>query len=420
MNLNFDYIRRETCRLCGSPFFSEKLALKPTGLANELFEDKNKALEADLFPLTLVMCSKCRHVQLQDIVKPQRLFDSYLYKTGLSRTFVKHFDQLAELIKTYVPKYGLVLEVGSNDGTLLEALSKLNIQAVGLEPAENLNVEVRKKGLSVITGYLEESLENSELLSRAPYDLIVGNNVFAHIDDISLAIQVCVSLLKNQGKFVFEVAHLLSLVEHNLFDTIYHEHMSYHSILALEPFLNENNLEIIKVDLISTHGGSLRVVAQKTEKPKKLESVHTQEILLREQKANLDNPAIFFKLQEAITKQSKEVQTYLRENTTNKRIIGYGAPAKIVTYLTQLGLNEFQFEFIIDDNELKQNKYLPQTGIKIVNRNNLNSISDPESIVFVIFAWNLREDICNRLKEKNLENSTVISFLPSLMKETIN
>lgn len=420
MNLNRDYIKRETCRLCNCAFYPEKLSLKPTGLANELYDDKKDALEADLFPLTLVMCSKCRHVQLQEIVKPQRLFDSYIYKTGLSSTFVKHFDQLAKLIKTLIPENGNVLEIGSNDGTLLEAFSRQNIQAVGLEPAENLNIEVRKKGLSVITGYLEECSENIELLSQAPYDLIVGNNVFAHIADLNLAVKLCASLLKNQGKFVFEVAHLLSLVEHTLFDTIYHEHMSYHSILALEPFLNKHNLEIIRVDLISTHGGSLRIVAQKTEKPQNLKCVSAQEILILEQNANLDNPIIFFKLQEAITKQSKQVKTYLSENASNKRIIGYGAPAKIVTYLAELGLDEFHFDFIIDDNELKQNKFLPQTAIKIVNLKILDDISDPENIVFVIFAWNLREDICNRLKEKNLKNSIVISFLPNLMKETIN
>ena len=253
----------QNCRLCLGEFYKDSVKLKDSPLANELYPSRELALEADIFPLEIVMCTKCNHIQLKHIVDPERLFSDYIYASGTSATFKNHFRKLAEKIAILIPE-GIALEVGSNDGTLLESLKNHGITTIGIEPSEYLAKVSENKCDFIYHNFLNATLCRDILEKHGPIDLVVGNNVFAHIDDLMEAFNNVSALLKTDGYFIFEVARVLSLVQNHLFDTIYHEHMSYHSVTSLEPLLREIGLNIIEVEEIETHGGSIRVICQKS------------------------------------------------------------------------------------------------------------------------------------------------------------
>jgi len=405
-----------SCRLCGAEFLKEKLVLKDSPLANELFATKPEAIRADRFPLALVMCSKCKHVQLQDIVDPSRLFASYVYKSGTSRTFQIHFDDLAEAI---VEKHGtgvLVLEVGSNDGTLLKSLSERGARAIGIEPSESLCLLSEEMNLNVVHGMLDEQTISIALPNSEKVDVVVANNVFAHIDDIAGALDVISRITREGGSFIFEVAHLQSLIEKSLFDTIYHEHMSYHSVLALEPFLGKGNFKIYDVEKIPTHGGSIRVFARKVSDESKFEaSSNVERILEEEINAGLNSPELLVRLRDSISRIRENSSGILSDTEENYVLFGYGAPAKLVTFMNEMDLERLPFVGVVDDNIDKQGKYLPGSGIPIVPNFDLIELAkvSTKPLAVVIFPWNLKDEIVEKLRPFLPAGSRAIWLLPS-------
>jgi SAM-dependent methyltransferase len=405
----------ENCRLCGSKFFPNIFQLKPTPAANGLFENQESALSCNRFPLNLVMCSYCKHVQLREIVNPQLLFGKYIYKSGTSSSFVQHFNDLASTLRSEFPLASNVLEIGSNDGTLMKYLSLNGFQVVGIEPSDELVEDCLDSGLNVIRGYLEENMREYLKEKYGNFDLILGNNVFAHIDDLPKAFEIVYELLEENGYFIFEVAHLEKVLTDGYFDTIYHEHMSYHSAIALRNFLDYKNVfEIVRIEKIGTHGGSLRFFLGK--KGQHSIEASVSKIINEEIELGLDGPQIISTIEMRTNSLREKICEFLSKFLKEgPYLIGYGAPAKVVTFLAQMDLEKIGIKFVIDDNLSKQGKFLPGSGIMIDSLENVVfNIPIGQAVLCFIFPWNLSEEIINKIKDAFPSGSRYVNFFPDI------
>lgn len=381
---------------------------------------REKAISMARFPLELAMCADCKHLQLIDIVDPDVLFSDYIYRSGTSQTFVTHFSELATIINKLERSNNFILEVGSNDGTLLEMLSNLGQIAIGIEPSSVLANFANQTGRLTIRGYLNNETMDLIVKKHGKPSVIVGNNVFAHIDDLNTAFNCVYEYLDDSGFFIFEVANASSILTDGIFDTIYHEHMSYHSVTALRKFASRHNFVITRIDEISTHGGSLRFFLRKNEFPENV--LEVEKFISEEKKVGLDTSVAIEKIKFHINRIRQETHNVLSQlnEIPNVKLIGYGAPAKVVTFLAALDIENIEIEAIIDDNEFKQGKFLPGSGIRITSslsiQSELLTYAEVPTIVCLVFPWNLGPEVKRKLISWMPKGSTIITFFPSVSK----
>jgi len=257
-----DYNIRSDCRLCNSSSLSRVLDLPDTPLANEFVNASDQGTIQKKFPLFVSRCNQCGHIQLPVVVDPERLFRNYVYVSGTSKAFVAHFESLATeiIVNNAISSDSLIVEIGSNDGTALKAFKKHGMRVFGIDPAINIAEIASRDGIQTSPNFFTKELAE-EILERAGHaHVVLANNVFAHADDLNEILNGVITLLEpKNGIFVFEVQYLADMMEHGYFDMIYHEHLSYHSVAPLVPFLQRKGLNIIKCQHIHTHGGSIRV-----------------------------------------------------------------------------------------------------------------------------------------------------------------
>ena len=382
------------CRICKTNLNEPFLSLGYLPPANNL--PQNNYEPEDKYPLELVFCNKCKLVQLNYVVNPEKLFTNYLYSSTsgmLENHFIDYAKNVAQVIG--LTQNSVLVDIGSNDGLLLECFKKhISPNVIGVDPSINL-AEIAN--LNNIKTYCEFfSYQTVKKISEefGKVDLITANNVFAHIEDITnLTINIR-TLLKDNGVFVIEVPYLNNMIEIGTFDLVYHEHLSYFSITPLHYFFDKLKMNIFKIEKISTHGGSVRIFIQKNtgihpidnsvktylNKEKHLNNVNTYQIFNKKIKSSVDN----FKNQLISIRNQGNV------------IAGYAAPAKASTLLGYSNIDNNLIEYIVDDNPLKQGRFLPGTCIPIVNTEFLkNNIPD----YFVILAWNLEKIIKKKLKK---------------------
>ena len=412
------------CRLCTGNFFQKTLRLKSTPPANELYKTKDEAKAAEKFPLEVVMCQKCRHVQLKQIVSPKRLFHDYVYKSGTSRFFKDHFDKLASTLVTEFKVDNYVLEVGSNDGVLLTSLNKQGIKSIGIEPSEYLAKECINRNLNVYNSYLDENTVVKITQSHGKASIVLGNNVFAHIEDMKGAFKYVFEILEDSGIFIFEVAHFKYILTDGLFDTIYHEHMSYHTATALEIFATASGFKIFRIEEISSHGGSLRFYLSKNHD--KLKEPSVELIKNDELKLGLNQVEALSLIEDKI-KETKESAARMIKDIglgDNTVFVGYGAPAKVVTFLAQMELEDINLIGVIEDNVEKQNRFLPGSGFAIKSLEEMKkliSVNESKEVClnFLIFPWNLKKEIVEKLSKWVPKNSNAVVFFPKVEKVEI-
>jgi SAM-dependent methyltransferase len=412
------------CRLCTGEFFEKTLKLKSTPPANELYPTQESAKEAEIFPLEVVMCQKCRHVQLKHIVSPRRLFDDYIYKSGTSKFFNEHFDKLASKILSEFPVNSYVLEVGSNDGILLTSLNKRGIKSIGIEPSEYLAKECINRNLIVYNAYLDQKTVGQITQSHGKASIVLGNNVFAHIEDMKTAFKNVFEILEDSGIFIFEVAHFKYILTDGLFDTIYHEHMSYHTAIALEGFAIASGFKLFRIEEISSHGGSLRFYLSKNHD--KLEEPSVEQIKNDELNLGLNKVEALTLIENKIKETKESASRMLKDigRGDNQVFIGYGAPAKVVTFLAQMELEDINLIGIIEDNTDKQNRFLPGSGFGIKSLEEIQKLiamnkSNELCISFLIFPWNLKKEIIEKLSKWVPKNSNAVVFFPKVEKVEI-
>ncbi len=365
------------------------------------------------YPLDVFFCDRCAHVQLLDSVDPQLLFENYVYVSGTSPVFVKHFEAYAEFIRRRypAPPHGFAVDIGSNDGTLLSFFRKAGLRILGIDPAREIAARATSAGIETIAGFFTPELARRIREERGSADVITANNVFAHIDDLAGAAGGVRSLLAPNGVFVFEVSYLVDVFEKTLFDTIYHEHLSYHSVKPLRRFLDSHGLQMIEAVRIDSHGGSIRVVAQHRGGPHG-EQGSVAEAVALEERLGLDTAAAFHDFARRIGTLKTDAQKLLRRlKAEGRSVAGFGAPAKTTTLMYHFGIGPDIVDFIVDDSPLKQNLFTPGMHVPVLAP---QAIYDRRPDYVIVLAWNFADSIMARHKAYSDAGGRFIILVPSI------
>ena len=392
--------KKKDCRLCGSKKIRNIFNLCNSPLANNLSININTSLKTKKYPLNLMICKNCKHVQLGHVVNEKKLYKNYFYMTGISKQFRDHFKNYADsTLKLFNANSNLkILEIGSNDCTLLDNFKKKRFTTVGIEPATNL-WRLTKNRHKIINGFYDKKTNIKLLKKYKSFDIILANNVFAHIDNIKQIFLLLKKLMHDKSIIIFEVSYLLDVIKKKLFDTIYHEHLDYHSIEPLVSFFKKIDLKIIDLKKISTHGGSIRIYIAKNSTVRLAKTKKIYTFIENEKKNGVNKESTIVKMFNKLEVEKFKLENFFQKIKGNV-VYGYGAPAKAVTLINYFNLNEENINLIIDDSKLKQNKYIP--GSKIIITNSRILYSKPPKYI-IILAWNIYKDILAKLKNfKNI------------------
>jgi SAM-dependent methyltransferase len=349
------------------------------------------------FPLKVFICESCWLVQVDEIEKAESIFnDEYTYFSSYSTSWLAHAENYAnEMIKRFgFDHNSLVVEIASNDGYLLQYFKEKDIPVLGIEPTANTAEVAKQKGINSIVDFFGQKLAEVYLKGKA--DLIVGNNVLAHVPDLNDFVKGVKIALKSNGVNTFEFPHLCKLVELNQFDTIYHEHFSYLSLTSLRSVFESQGLEIFDVQELSTHGGSLRIFTKHIEDKTKVILPSVDELLKKEKKLGVDTMSYYQGFQEKVDSIKNDFLSFLiAAKEEGKKVVGYGAAAKGNTLLNYCGIKgEDLIHFVVDKSPHKQNHFLPGSRISVVDEQKLKDFR-PHYVI--IFPWNLKDEICTQL-----------------------
>ena len=386
---------KTNCRVCGGGFV-HYLSLGLSPLANNLNEKKN--VSNDLYPLDLNFCQQCSNSQLSVSVPSEKMFDNYLYLSSTSAQFRNHFIDAAKELKhdLKLKRDSLFVDIGSNDGIFLDPIKKQGFKAIGVEPAKNIAEIANSKKLTTLPEYFDEKTVKKIIKKYGKADVVTAFNVFAHSDGLKEILENVETLLKKDGEFIFEIQYILRTIKDLTFDNIYHEHVNYWCFLAIVNFFKDSDMKIYKVKEVDTHGGSLRVYASKNKNKRQHKSVRNYIDIEKENK--LDKIETYYKFAKDVDnikiKSLKKLNEILLEN---KKIIGYGAPAKATTVLNYFGIDDNYLQYVLEDSEIKHNKYIPETNIQIKSKNDIN-VDKFEYIL--VLAWNFFDAIVDNNKTK--------------------
>jgi nucleoside-diphosphate-sugar epimerase len=379
---------RTDCRSCGSIDLKKIISLGNSPLANNLKNTANEAFET--YPLEMNYCPKCHNCQLSITVPPQKMFDNYLYVSSTAASFRKHFEDIAE---KYITEFGLneetlVIDIGSNDGIALKPLQENNIKVLGVEPAVNIAKIANDDGIPTYNSYFNSDTVTEIIKTHGRARLVTASNVFAHSDELVNITNEAFNLLEDDGTFIVEVQYLLDTMIDLTFDNIYHEHVNYWSVTSINNFFDKLNLSVYKVERINTHGGSIRVYIKRNGVD--VDS-SVEQFINAERLYGLTDFKTYKYFGDKVAKLKNNVKknmSYLKSKYNT--IAGYGSPAKATTSLNYFGINNNDINYIIEDNIMKNGKFIPGVNIPIHNKeycmNNL-----PE--IIIVLAWNFFEDI---------------------------
>lgn len=383
--------RRTDCRLCGSTELTVVLELTPTPPANAFVPEADRHKPQPLFPLDVFFCEACHHVQLLDVVSPELLFGHYVYVSGTSPVFVRHFESYArQVMADYDLKPGsLVIDVGSNDGTLLRFFKESGMTVLGIDPAQEIAEAATAAGIPTLHAFFDASQARAIAAAHGKAAVVTANNVFAHIDDLAGVVEGVKTVLAPDGVFVFEVSYLQDVFTKTLFDTMYHEHLSYHSVEPLVVFFDRLGMELCDALRIDTHGGSLRGVA--CWKGAKVVSPNVATRIAEERHLGLDRAETFTAYAGQIAAVGRELKRLLLEQKAlGKRIAAYGAPAKATTLMFHFDIGPDTVDFIVDDSPLKIGLFSPGMHIPVISSEEMYA-RKPD--VLVVLAWNFADSI---------------------------
>ena len=390
-------MKKDFCRLCNSTFSHIFIDLGNTPLANS-FLNQNELQRNELtIPLIVYVCEKCFLVQLKESSSPSEIFSDYAYFSSYSTSWLKHAENYVEMIlnRFKLNKESLVVELASNDGYLLQYFKQRKIDVLGIEPAENVAKVAINNGINTKIDFFTKDLALNLRNDQKQADLIVANNVLAHVPELNNFVNGIKILLKNSGLATFEFPHLLNLIQENQFDTIYHEHFSYFSLITVINLFENHGLEIFDVEELSTHGGSLRIIVKHKNNNNFTTTKNVKNILDKEVKAGLNNLNTYTSFSKSAEKIKKDLCDFINKCKENqKKIVCYGAPAKGNTLLNFCKVDKTLISFTVDKNIHKQGKYLPGIHLPIKSPDEINK-SKPDYLL--ILPWNLQNEIIEEM-----------------------
>ena len=385
--------RPPVCRFCGAPLRTTFVDLGAQPLANAYLEACALGCMEPFYPLHLYVCEECLLVQLEEFVSPREIFGDYAYFSSFSESWLQHAKAYAEMA---IERFGLdtgsrVVEVGSNDGYLLQYFLEGGIPVLGVEPAANVAKAAAAKGVPTLTAFFGRESAAALVAKGQWADLLIGNNVLAHVPDLNDFVGGLKTLLGPSGTLTMEFPHVMRLIAENQFDTIYHEHFSYFSFTTVERVFAAHGLRIFDVEEIPTHGGSLRVYAAHSEDHSKPVGPRGEALKAREESAGLTRLDGYLSFGERVRATKRRLLAFLiSAKGAGKIVVGYGAPAKGNTLLNYCGIREDFVDYTVDRSPHKQGRFLPGSHIPVYHPDKIRS-TKPDYLL--MFPWNLKGEI---------------------------
>jgi len=386
------------CRFCKTTLEHVFIDLANSPASNSFLTAEQLNEPEVFYPLKVYTCQKCFLVQVDEYKKSDAIFDSeYVYFSSFSTSWLKHAkaytDKMAD--RFGYNQHSQVIEIASNDGYLLQYFKEKNIPVLGIEPTANTAAAAKEKGIDSVNEFFSTRLAKELAAKNTKADLLLGNNVLAHVPDIVDFVGGMKIILKDTGVITMEFPHLMQLVDNNQFDTVYHEHFSYLSFYTVRQIFASQGLEMFDVEEIPTHGGSLRIYAKHQADGSKAISENVAALIKKETDKGLTGLAYYDHFQQQALQIKLDITEFLiDQKRAGKKVAAYGAAAKGNTMLNYCGIKNDLIEFVVDANPHKQNKYLPASHIPVVNE---QFLKDAKPDFVIIFPWNLKEEITKQL-----------------------
>lgn len=405
------------CRFCNSNLTNVFVDLGYAPPSNSFLSKEEMKHGETYYPLKIYVCNECLLVQLDEFKKASDIFsEEYVYFSSISTSWLAHSKQYTEKMMDEfgIDENSLVIEVASNDGYLLQYFKEKGVNVLGIEPTESTAKVSREKGIETITEFFGERLATDLVSENKKADLLLGNNVLAHVPDINDFVRGIKTNLKTDGIVTMEFPHLLQLVKHNQFDTIYHEHFSYLSFTTVYEIFKKQGLELFHVEEIQTHGGSIRIFGKHAEDLSKpvLDSINL--MFEKEKKAGLTDLDYYTGFQKRVENVKYDfVNFLLNAKKENKIVAAYGAAAKGNTLLNYSGVKSDMIKFVVDAALIKQNKFLPGSHIPVVTE---NIIKEEKPDYIIIFPWNIKDEIMSKLQYIKEWGGEFVIFIPNVQK----
>lgn len=386
-----------SCRFCDTRLSHSLVDLGMSPLSNAyLAAEKLQAMEP-FYPLHAYVCSKCFLVQLPEVQKPENIFTDYAYFSSFSDSWLKHCEAYVEkMIATFgFGSKHQVIEIASNDGYLLKYFKERNVPVLGIEPAANVAKVAEEAGIPSVVKFFGVNTARELVAKNTRADLLLGNNVLAHVPDINDFVAGMKILLAPRGVITMEFPHLMRLMAENQFDTIYHEHFSYLSLKSVQTIFAKHGITLFDVEELPTHGGSLRIYGRHAEDDSKPVKRSIQELLAREEKAGVSDLDAYAAYGQKVYDTKRKLLSFLIDaKTKGKSIVGYGAPAKGNTLLNYCGIRSDFLDYTVDRSPHKQGLYLPGTHLPIYAPDKIRE-TKPDYVL--ILPWNLKDEISAQL-----------------------
>jgi SAM-dependent methyltransferase len=383
-------------------------------LANSYVARENLQKMEPFYPLHAFICDQCFLVQLQEFESPQSIFSDYAYFSSYSQSWLEHASNYVDMM---VERFGFdtnsqIVEVASNDGYLLQYFKKKNIPVLGIEPAANVAKVAIAAGIPSITEFFGEKTATDLAASGKRADLLLGNNVLAHVPDLNDFVKGLKILLNETGVITLEFPHLQRLIEQTQFDTIYHEHFSYFSCITIQKVFSAHGLALFDVDELGTHGGSLRVYARHEEDNSKPVSSNVSELIDRETALGYADIEFYLYFESAVIATKQNLLTFLiQAKREDKNIVGYGAAAKGNTLLNYCGVRTDFIDYVVDRSPHKQGHSLPGTHIPIYSP---DRIKETKPDYLLILPWNLKQEVMQQMHYVREWGCRFVTFIPDV------
>lgn len=403
------------CRFCKTELSNVFIDLENSPASNSFLTAAQLNEPEVFYPLKVYTCHQCFLVQVDEYKKSDAIFDSnYVYFSSYSTSWLQHAKAYTEMMTDrfgYHPN-SLIIEVASNDGYLLQYFHQNGIPVLGIEPTANTAEAAKTKGVNSVVDFFGVRLAKELVAKNIKADLLLGNNVLAHVPDILDFVGGMKIILKETGVVTMEFPHLMQLVDNNQFDTIYHEHFSYLSFHTVKLLFESQGLQLFDVEEIPTHGGSLRIFAKHNNDGTKIISENVAILLKKEADKGLTGLSYYNNFQEKALKVKIDLLEFLiSQKRAGKKVAAYGAAAKGNTMLNYCGVKADLIDFVVDANPHKQNKFLPASHIPVVNEEYLKN-NAPDFVI--IFPWNLTDEITKQLSYIKEWGGKFVVAVPSL------
>jgi hypothetical protein len=402
------------CRFCDAPLRHTFVDLGMSPLCESYLSTEQLNRMEPFYPLHVFVCSQCFLVQLLEYVKAEDIYTEYAYFSSYSDSWLRHAQNYVEMISNRLAlgSSSLVVELASNDGYLLQYFVAKGIPVLGIEPARNVAQVAIRKGIPSVTEFFGRGVARKLVQEGRQADLLLGNNVLAHVPDINDFVGGMKILLKPQGVITMEFPHLLRLVERNQFDTIYHEHFSYLSLSTTERVFAAHGLRLFDVEELPSHGGSLRIYGCHAEASDRSTGARVLELKALEEKDGLGRLEYYSRFTEKVLTTKRNLLDFLiQARRQGKRVAGYGAPGKGNTLLNYCGIRTDFLDYTVDRNPYKQGKFLPGTHIPIFPPEKLQE-TKPDYIL--LLPWNLKEEISRQLEYTRAWGAKLVVPIPEV------